>query len=119
MLLNVLCTDPPEVHLNVIGGAGMDERLRNTLIRILVFRILSADGDGDPAGGIFDPFDEALPVAKVGPGACQVQFLQDDLIHFLLGVNERDFVNGLHVAAVHNTLRFHIGKERDLLPDIV
>src|SRR5262245_42015220 len=100
--------------MRIVFCSGMDERLSNTLVSVLVIGVLTTDADGDFTCGTRYTIGELSPLLQVRLRACEVELLQNDLIYFLFRKDKGNFIDGGDIPALDDTIGFDVCEQRDL-----
>ena len=95
----ILRLNPADLHFYVVRETAVEQRFLEALVRIFVLDVFADDPDLDLA---FRMLQRGAPCRahferSRGP-ASMSEDAQNEVVHTLVGENERDFVDRLHVA---------------------
>src|SRR6266511_1775944 len=112
--LQALGVDPLQVELEIEVQRGVDQRLLERLVGILVVDILADHGDEHLVARIVGAMHERLPLAHVGLFGFDVQILEHQLVHALVGEGERALVDAGDVARGDDGALLDVAEQGDL-----
>ncbi len=111
--------DADDVHLAVVGGAGVREGFVDALVGVLEFDVFADDTDAHVVRGVDDALDKVAPAAEIGLRGVEIEQATDVVVQALLMELQRHLVNGvLHVTDFDDSLDGHVAEEGDFFADI-
>ncbi len=110
--------DPLHIHATVIDRTGVNERLADTLIRVLVGDIFTDESHRDGGLRTLHAMDETGPCLQVLRTGFHAELLQDDLIEIPSTEQERHLVDGFCINGLDHRFFRHITEQSDLAPHL-
>ena len=117
---DVLALDGPDVHLAVVGRAGMDKGLLDGLVGVLEFHIFADEDDLHLVGGVSDTVEEGLPAGEFGlVEVLDLEFPDGEFIEMLLMHVQGNLVDAPGVDALDNVAGPDVAEEGDLPAEVL
>ena len=117
VVLDLLGLEADDLHLGVVGDAGVVQCLVHALVGVAVLDVLADEGDRHLVLRVADAFEHRLPVVDVQrAGLGQVQLLDDDVVELVAVQADRHLVDTeLAVLLLDHRPAFEVAKEGDFL----
>ncbi len=88
--------NPADVHGDVAGDAGVDERLLDREVGVVQLDVLADDGDIDAARRALEPLDHGAPFGQVAPGGVDLHEFDDGVAQACLFKGDGHLVDAGH-----------------------
>jgi len=116
---HVLGVDPAHVDVAAVVDSRVLERLVHREVRVVELHVLPDERDLNRLAPCAEPLDELVPLAEIGLVGAQAELLADQPVESLLLQPLGDEVDVGDVDRRDNRLQVDVGKERDLVANLL